>query len=274
MKFGILLFLVLFSLNNWAQSEQAFEAFDDDLNVGGDIFSDFNEDLEASQVLEDERFYRYGRFFCVNLGLGMTTFTGSRGLAYDDNHPTYNLSLTFFNNFQSAIILGLEYSKHTMLVDSYTLGHRTQIVGAIETSMLRPFVGFRYYFDTSDLGTAITYSNPYIVGRMEYWYQTNVFIDAKNLSDDAGGGLGTGIGAGLEFPIVLKDRYVGVEFLFHTVNFFDKYTTDWQRIPKGKEEDDPRSDDPNKKLKSKDGWNFDDLTGNVLSLMVTYVFNW
>ena len=54
---------------------------DDDVSVGSDIFNDFSEDLESSQVLEDERYYRYGRFFSVNLGTGVTNFTGKRGRA-------------------------------------------------------------------------------------------------------------------------------------------------------------------------------------------------
>ena len=44
-------------------SNDIFAADDDDLNVGGDIFTDFSEDVENAKLVEDERFYRYGRFF-------------------------------------------------------------------------------------------------------------------------------------------------------------------------------------------------------------------
>ena len=64
----------------------------------------------------------------------------------------------------------------------------------------------------------MTYSNPYFVGRLEYWYQTNTFPEKKNLSDESAGGLGTGIGFGLEFPIELKKTYFNVEFLYHYDN--------------------------------------------------------
>ena len=76
-----------------------FNGGDDDLEIGGDIFSDFNEDLDTNKVLEDERFYRYGRFFSFSLGLGTTTFTGNRGLAYDDDNPSYNFGVSYFLNF-------------------------------------------------------------------------------------------------------------------------------------------------------------------------------
>ncbi|MAX66544.1 MAG: hypothetical protein QF441_10435 [Bacteriovoracaceae bacterium] len=263
----IIIFLFSLPLAMAQLPGQAFED-DEDLNIGGDIFQDFNEDLEAQQVMEDERFYRYSRFFGVNLGLGFTTFTDNRGLAYNDNHPTFSFSLLYFINFQNAIILGVEYSKHTMLIDTYVNGSPNQIIGAVETNMTRPFIGFRYYLDTSDLGTAITYSNPYFVGRMEYWYQTNVFAERENLSDQSGGGLGTGVGFGLEFPIELKKRYINVEFLYHRVNFFDKFTRDYRQIP-----DDPnRTDDEGNILISEYG--FDDLRGDVLSLVINYHISW
>ena len=61
----LILLGLLFSLQTLAQSSGQImqEIEDDTVLTGGDIFTDFNEDLESSQVLEDERFYRYGRFF-------------------------------------------------------------------------------------------------------------------------------------------------------------------------------------------------------------------
>ena len=261
------IFLILFlliPLSAWSQSPEQIESElgGDELSPGSDIFSDFNEDLEASQVLEDERFYRYGRFFSVNLGGGFTTFTGNRGNAYDDNHPTFHLSTNYFMDFQQAIMIGVEYSKHTMILDTTTNKFPNQQVGAVVTDMTRVFVGYKYYIDTTDLGTAITYSNPYFIGRLEYWYQTNKFIDRPEFEKQKGGGIGSGIGAGLEFPVELKKSYVGVEFLYHVVNFFDKFTQDYRKV------EPPR---PNANLST---YGFEDLTGNVLSIMITYNFTW
>ncbi len=159
------LFLFLIPAIGLSQSnEQIMDEMDDDgVLGGGDIFSDFNEDLEASQVLEDERFYRYARFFSVNLGGGFTTFNGNRGNAYDDNHPTFHLSTNYLLDFQQAIQLGVEYSKHTMVIDTRTNKFRGKALGAVQTDFTRVFVGYKYYIDTTDLGTAITYSNPYFI---------------------------------------------------------------------------------------------------------------
>ncbi len=264
-----LLFILAVSTTAHTQvNPSAFPIEDDEFNVGGDIFQDFNEDLEAAQVAEDERFYRYARFFGVNIGLGFTTFTENRGLAYTDNHPSIHFSLQYFMDFQNAFVLGMEYSKHTMFIDTYVIGSPTEIIGAVETNMLRPFFGYRYYIDTSDLGTAITYSNPYFVGRVEYWYQTNTFPENDNFSDQSGGGIGTGIGFGLEFPIEIKRNYFNVEFLYHRVNFFDKFTNDYRQIPDELEED----GDPGNQFDSTFG--FDDLRGDVLSLMINYHIAW
>ena len=83
-----------------------FEIDDDDLNVGGDIFNDFYEDIESAQIAEDERYYRYGRFFSFHLGLGLTNFGGNRGAAYEDSPPTYAMSVHYFKDFQSSFGLG------------------------------------------------------------------------------------------------------------------------------------------------------------------------
>ncbi len=256
----VLLLALCFALSAWGQStDQVMQEIDDDTVMGADIFSDFNEDLESAQVLEDERFYRYGRFFSVNLGGGITTFTGNRGRAYEDNNPTFHLSVTYFLDFQKAITLGLEYSKHTMTIDSVVNGYPDNgRIGAVVTDMMRPFVGYKYYIDTTDLGTAITYSNPYLIGRLEYWYQTNKFIDNKTIPRNKGGGIGSGVGGGLEFPIELKASYVSVEALYHVVNFFDKYTQDYRRISGN----------------AASTFGYEDLTGNVISLIATYNFTW
>lgn len=234
-----------------------FTADDDDLNVGGDIFTDFNEDIDSTKMAEDERFYRYGRFFSFNLSLGLTTFDGNRGLAYENQHPSYGLSFTFFKDFQNAYGLGFEFSKHSMfLKDAVRKFPETNLPpGFVDISMLRVFFSYRYYIDTANLGTAITYSNPYFIGRLEYWYTTNDYKDQKEVPKDSGGGLGAGIGFGLEFPIELKESYIGLEFLLHSVAFFDKNTSDY--VPQ-----------------KENAYGFEDLGGNAYSTMVSYVFNW
>ena len=143
-------------------------------------------------------------------------------------------------------------------LDTEVNGYRNLgVIGAVVTDMTRLFVGYKYFIDTTDLGTAITYSNPYLIGRLEYWYQRNKFLDRKTFEDVKGGGLGTGLGFGFEFPVELKASYIDVEFLYHVVNFFDKFTQDYAQY-----------NDPDSK------YGYADLTGNVISIIVTYNFTW
>ena len=234
---------------------------EDDLSPSGDIFSDFNEDLEASQVLEDERYYRYGRFFSFSINLGLTAFNGNRGLAYENSHPTLGLALNYFQDFRTSFGLGFALSKHHMYIEEPTVGFSGEFEnsdmsgpGFIDVNLLRVFFSYRYYVDTTNLGTAITYSNPYATLRLEYWYQTDKFIDQPEVGDQSGGGFGFAIGGGLEFPMKIKESYIGLEFLMHTANLYDKYTIDY---------------------KGTDGISgYDDLTGYAFTSMVSYVISW
>jgi hypothetical protein len=270
MKNLIAVFLFIFIAFNPANlvhaqeaSNDIFSADDDDLNVGGDIFTDFNEDIESAKMAEDERFYRYGRFFSFNLALGLTTFDGNRGLAYENQPPTYGLSFTFFKDFQSAYGLGFEYSKHSMFLKDAVHGFPDISAkcptgcapGFVDVSMLRIFFSYRYYIETANLGTAITYSNPYLIARLEYWYTTNDYTDQTEVEKDAGGGVGAGVGFGLEFPIEIKESYIGLEFLFHSVAFHDKNTRAYAPLNDGE-------------------YGFENLGGNAYSTMVSYIFNW
>ena len=177
---------------------------ENDLNIGGDIFTDFNEDTDAKQVLDDERYYRYGRFFVFQLGLGVTTFDGNRGLAYNNDHPSYQMSVGYFSDFQTSYHVGFEFSKHNFFMEDPSESFRTSPVGAVDVSALRFFFAYRHYLDTSHLGTAITYANPYFTGRLEYWYLSNKFIDQSGLGKDSGGGSGIRFRSGTGIPVGVK----------------------------------------------------------------------
>lgn len=255
-KFNIIILCLLFPSILFGQGSFDDGFNDDDLNIGGDIFNDFNEDLESAQIMEDERFYRYGRFFSFQVGIGVTSFDGNRGAAYENEPPSYSLGLNYFLDFNSSFGLGVAFSKHNMFFPNATDGSGLTPFEFVNVSMFRVFFNYRFYIDTSNLGTAITWSNPYFTGRMEYWYTTNKYIDRPDEGDDTGGGFGVGMGFGLEFPIKLKETYVNLEFLFHTVNFHDKFTKKYAIID------------------GESGVGFDDLSGNAYSTMVAYVFNW
>lgn len=274
--------LVVFALSArnflWAQ-DSGFDSgqFDQDLELGQDIFTDFSEDVDSKQIQEEERFYRYGRFVSFTMGLGLTTFGGNRGKAYHDNHPSFSLGLIYFADFQNAINIGIEYSKHTMYLDA-PVKINTNInepIGAVDVAMLRPFIAYRYYINTTDLGTLLTYANPYLIGRLEYWYQTNKFREystgSESGSTQKGGGIGVGAGLGIEIPMNLEKSFIGVQFLVHKVNFFDRDTEAYQ----SKSEDDPTTaaDERNYCLTNK-CYGYDNLEGLGYTFMTSYIISW
>lgn len=251
-----IIFLLLISLTQLSSFAQAgMIGADDDPNVGGDIFSDFNEDLEESQIYEDERYYKYGRFFSFQMSIGYTTWSGNRGQLYEDLPPTVGMQVQYFSDFQSAWNIGFGYSKHNITLDYATQGFGNPPT-TIDVSMLRAYFGYRYYIDTSNLGTAITYSNPYLTMRFEYWYETEkISTTTLNEEENTSNGVGFGIGGGLEFPIKIKESYVNVEGLIHTTALSDirsiKYAPTGANQP-----------------------GVEDLTGFAFTLMVGYVWNW
>jgi len=205
--------------------DQSFHDEISDFELGGDIFSDFNEEIEATRILRDERFFRYSRFFSFEISLGFTAFDGNRGSAYDNQNPTFGAAVHYFMESNLTMGLGVAFSKHAMLIEEPTRGYPQEDgVGLVEVDLFRVFYTIRYYIDTTNLGTAITFSNPYLVGRAEYWNETNKFKDQPNIEDQKGGGLGFSFGLGLEFPIEFKEYYLGIEFLAHSLNLPDEYT--------------------------------------------------
>ncbi len=247
----LIFFILLAQVSIFAQAGMI--GADEDLNVGGDIFSDFNEDLEESQIYEDERYYKYGRFFSFQMSIGYTTWGGNRGVLYEDLPPSFGLRVQYFSDFQSAWNIGFAYSKHniTLLQETQGIG---DVPATIDVSMLRFFFGYRYYIDTSNLGTAITYSNPYITMRFEYWYESEKLTTISTEEKDTSGGIGFAFGGGLEFPIKIKESYVNVEGLIHSVNLSDVRTIKYA----------PKNNGPG----------VTDLSGMAFSLMVGYVWNW
>lgn len=249
----LLLFFLLHPILSWAQ----FDSDSDDMeqfNIGGDIFSDFNEDLETTRIMEDERFYKYSRFFSFELSAGITTFDGNRGAAYENQPPTFGLGLHYFQNFNTSFGIGFTTSKHHFFIDQPVAGF-PEPLGFVNVNMLEFWFGLRHYLDTTNLGTAITYSNPYLVGRMEYWYTSNKYLDQPNETPDNGGGFGFAGGFGMEFPIVLKEYYLGTEFLYHFVSYADKFTQRYRPLQEG-------------------GYGYEDLTGNTFTMMISFTQSW
>lgn len=253
--FSILIFIHI-GFTPYGLSSEIDDIDEDELNIGGNIFSDFSQDLEAGQVMEDERFYRYSRFYGLNFSFGITNFTGNRGNAYTNFPPSLGLSLAYFMNFQTSFGVGVAFSKHSFLLDGPTQVDQSKYgAGLIEVNLFRSFFFYRYYLDTFDLGTAITFSNPYFVARMEYWNIANKFVDKPTIKTRTGGAFGGSLGLGLEFPIKIKESFFGLEALYHFITLPDSIEGYYRPV-------------------NNSNAGFNDLTGSPISVMFSYVISW
>ncbi len=256
----LVLAITFFGFISKAQVDDFSSNFDDDLSANNnDIFSDFQEDVGSKEVQEDERFYRYGRFVSTAFGVGVTTFTGNRGKAYHDQHPTLSVGFIYFSDFQSAFGIGLEYSKHFMYLDNETVDTANENYGTIEITFIRPHLAYRYYFDTADLSSLLTYANPYFIGRLEYWYQSRKFRDYDG-SSDSSGAIGASAGMGIEIPVDLKKNFIGLQFLAHKVTLQD---TDNGQFEVG-----------NNCTAGEKCYGYSDLKGMGYSIITSYLFSW
>lgn len=176
-------------------------------------FGEFNDEEEA----EDTRFFQYGRFFGVSLGLGYEGALGNRGTLYTGGMPAFELRVHYWFDFQFALTLGIYSAKH-----QYT--GKQQDADTTETkhdfSLFKFGAELRYYFETRDATAPITFAGPFIIfGAGNYSKSENDVKDPGTIQKDTA--LGLIFGGGLEFPLRPRKSYLNLEAKFHAVSFND-----------------------------------------------------
>ena len=180
-------------------------------------YGSFNEDDEEDA---DTRFFQYGRFFAVGLGLGYQGITGNRGKVYNGGFPLFELKVQYWFDFNFALQLGFSTVQH-----QYNDGSRG---GLYDVTMTRIGADMKYYFDTRDLSAAISFASPNIIagigryGKAEYNGNTDV--------RDTDGAVGFNAGLGFEFTLKPKKSYVYLDTKIHSVSFRDTLTSNFEGI--------------------------------------------
>lgn len=230
----IILFFFLISHSAWAQ-DATFDDGEADFELGGDIFNDYSEGIESTRIQERENFFNYSNFFSVDFNIGWTTFDGNRGQAFQENSsPGFGLGVNYYFESNVTFGTGFNYTQNYFTIDEPVYGYPDPLAlpGNITVENWRYYGSLRYYIDTSNLGSALTFANPYLVGRLEYWDVTYKFKNQPIYPDQKGKGVGWGFGLGLQFPLKMKQYNIGVEFLVHSVDWSDKYTQAYAPIEK------------------------------------------
>lgn len=115
-------------------------------------YGEFNSEKDEE---EDTNFFQYGRFFGVAVGGGYEAITGNRGQLWQGGFPLLDFKLLYWFTFNFA-----------MDMDIYDVSHfyNTTSNGTSTVNLIHLGIDLRYYFDTKDLSSAISFANPYVTG--------------------------------------------------------------------------------------------------------------
>lgn len=197
-------------------------------------FSDFVPFEDEYDLDEDERFMYFGRFFAVGLGTGMQKWTGNIGKLYNTALPVADFRLTYFFDFRLAGQIGFTTSSHAF--DAAPVGPTT-------VSFLRLNGDLKYYFNTKNVGAAITSANPYVIAGVAQTFRTQAYERLGSVQKDAS--IGVSGGGGIEFTLKPRKSAFGIEARMHQTFFKDRHEQTFKES------------------------NVEDLTGNMVSLMGT-----
>jgi hypothetical protein len=178
-----------------------------------DPFSDYSEFDEASDEEADINFFRNGRFLTVGLAVGPQIFTNGMAKAYGDG-PSMGLYLSYFFDLRLAMSLSLMSADHSVKFKT-TGGDYSGNVSINE-------VGFhlKYYFNTQNVQKGLADLNPYaMVGFSQI---SRVYSVSELLTKSSESPMSEDLGLGIEIPMLRRKAYLGVQGLYHFVNFSDE----------------------------------------------------
>lgn len=204
-------------------------------------FTEYGEFNEAADEEADSRFFQYGRFFGVSLGLGYEGITGNRGALYQGGFPAVDFKVHYWFDFNFALDLGFYSANHF-----YTT--TVQSLGSVTVNMLHVGADIKYYFPIKNLSAPVSFANPYLAAGIGSYTKTLNSASAQVQDPDTS--LGFCLGGGLEFALSPHQTYFQLEGKVHFVNFKDTYTTDYQAV------------------------GLQDLTGYFYTLTASFLFTW
>jgi hypothetical protein len=175
-------------------------------------FSDFVPFEDEYDIDEDERFMYFGRFFAVSLGTGVHKFGGNIGKLYNTALPVLDFRLMYFFDFRLAGELGIGSSSHAFTADPN---------GAVDVSLLSLNADMKYYFDTKNVGAAITMTNPYAIAGVSQTFRAQTFHTLNAVEKDTAFAISGGLG--MEFALKPRKTSLGIEGRVHRIFFRDRY---------------------------------------------------
>lgn len=178
-----------------------------------DPFTDYSEFEEESDEEADINFFRNGRFFTLGLQGGYRGFTGNFADAYQAA-PSFGVSLTYFFDLRLAMALGFYTGDHSVKFKT----NQNTYGGNLSLTSIN--VDLKYYLNTQNVTRGLADLNPYIIGGFGQFYRTYTISNMDRYARDST--MGVDMGAGVEIPLMRKKAYLGLQFVYHYVNFNDE----------------------------------------------------
>jgi len=213
-------------------------------DYAGTPFTEYGEFHSSNEEEGELQFYQLGRFFGASLGVGFEFVDGNRGALWQGGFPSVDFRLHYWFNFNVALELGLMTMSHwynDISVPNVGKGH-------VDVNMVLLGLAIKYYFDTKNLSSTLTFANPYVLlGGGSYAKTENSNLAGTQDFDNS---LGVSAGVGVEFPVSDKKIYFNVESRIHLITFKDTYTTIYS------------------------GAGLPNLTGNFYTITGSFLFTW
>jgi hypothetical protein len=176
-------------------------------------YGEFNEDEDEAA---NAQFLQYGRFFGASVGFGSHGSTGNRGSLWDGGFPAFDFKLHYWFNFNFALQMGYTTAPHFFTAN----GDRTDV------RFNRVGLDLKYYFDTRDLSSSITFAGPYVLLGAGNFTKSQTNIRTNVIDNDSS--LGMTFGAGLEFTVSPKKVYFFLQGTYDMATFKDTNTEEYQ----------------------------------------------
>ncbi len=224
-KYSYLLFFIFLAFNSVAAESGAKNPSSSEEEIVSGPFSGYGEFGSSEDEAEDEKFFQYGRFFGIAVGTGVTAPTGNAAKIYQGGFPTLDFKLLYWFDFNFALSLGIENSKHA---------YDIQPDGITFVNLFRFMPQLIYYFDTHNLAAPLTFIGPHLIigGGM---YKRTDNIGAGNGSTITGNiiqeeqAIGFNAGFGFELTLKPKRTYIDIQGMMHFVSFNDQYDSRFSR---------------------------------------------
>lgn len=178
-----------------------------------DPFIDYSEFEEESDEEADINFFRNGRFLTLGMAAGTRGFTGNFSDMYKSN-LNFGLIMTYFFDLRLAMSLGFQTGDHAVKIAT------TQNTYDGNVSITSINADLKYYFNTQNVTRGLADLNPYALLGVGQFYRTYNLSRTNSYSKD--NTVGFNLGAGLEIPLMRKKAFLGLQAVYHLVEFDDE----------------------------------------------------